>query len=432
MSGSFFGRYQLLELIGEGGMGQVYRAYDPATDRVVALKVLPPHASDDEKFQQRFRREAHTAAGLTDPHVVPIHGYGEVDGHLFLDMRLIEGRDLGVILRQNIQLDPLQAVDYVEQVAEALTAAHAAGLVHRDVKPSNILITPRDFVYLIDFGIAHAANATRITSTGYAIGTFAYMAPERVKGEQAGPRSDIYALACVLYESLTGQVPFGGDSVDQQLAGHVMRPPPRPSEASRAVPVSFDAVIEKGLAKNPDARYQTALDLADAAREALNARPRSPQPVVQPPTQTAEVARSAPHPVTPQSSTRPAAVVRPHHVDAVHEPSAGQGGRWGKVALWSLILGILVAIVIGVVVAFSFGTRSTIKPDGAAKSVTDLVSQQTGFKPTDVNCPSGEEAKVGVEFDCHFTGPDGPYTAHMKVTKVDGSDVVFDIKTQRI
>src|ERR1700752_5326504 len=139
-------------------MGEVYRAYDTNTDRIVALKVLPPHLAEDATFQQRFRRESQAAAGLNEPHVVPIHGYGEIDGRLYLDMRLIEGQDLGQFLKDGRQpLDPALAVHYVEQVSEALNAAHTAGLVHRDVKPSNILISDRHFVYLIDFGIVRAA-----------------------------------------------------------------------------------------------------------------------------------------------------------------------------------------------------------------------------------------------------------------------------------
>jgi eukaryotic-like serine/threonine-protein kinase len=324
LSESSFGRYRLLELLGQGGMGQVYRAYDTATDRIVALKVLPPHDSDDPVFQQRFRREAHTAAGLTDPHVVPIHGYGESDGRLYLDMRLIEGRSLDVVLKSSgMPLDPDRAVSYIEQVAEALNAAHEAGLVHRDVKPSNILITPRDFVYLIDFGIAHTANETRLTGTGHAIGTFAYMAPERISAGQNDPRADTYALACVLHECLTGQPPFGGDSVEQQIAAHLMTAPPRPSGIADTVPASFDAVIERGMAKDPDARYPTALELADAAREALTASHRGDSmQAAEAPTEVADhqavttrraepasthsaVTRSEPNPPIPGAPPRP-------------------------------------------------------------------------------------------------------------------------------
>lgn len=251
-------------------MGQVYRAYDTATNREVAVKILPPNASNDSAYQQRFRREANTAAGLSEPHIIPIHGFGEIDGRLYLDMRLIEGQDLAHILRDG-PLDPARAVDLIGQVAEALNAAHAAGLVHRDVKPSNILITSRGFAYLIDFGIAQAVDDTRLTSTGLAIGTFAYMAPERISASQSGPSSDIYALACVLYECLIGQAPFGTDSVQQQIAGHLMTPPPAPSKVRRSVPPGFDVVIAQGMAKDPNARYRTALELADAARMALAA-----------------------------------------------------------------------------------------------------------------------------------------------------------------
>lgn len=298
-------------------MGQVYRAFDSATDRVVALKVLRSDASDNTAFQQRFRRESHTAAGLTDPHVVPIHGYGEIDGRLYLDMRLIEGRDLAHILQESDQpLDPAQAVHYIEQVAEALDAAHRAGLVHRDVKPSNIIITPRDFVYLIDFGIAQAVNDTRLTSTGSAIGTFAYMAPERISAGQSEPRSDVYSLACVLHECLTGQPPFGGDSVEQQIAAHLMTAPPRPSEIRRAVPASFDAVIANGMAKDPDARYQTAPELAGAAREAITNRPSTGHRgnsvrVPQVPTQLAET-KPAERPRVDRASTS-SAIEKPWH-----------------------------------------------------------------------------------------------------------------------
>jgi serine/threonine-protein kinase len=195
-----FGRYQLLELLGRGGMGEVWRAHDTATDRIVALKLLSTHLSQDEVFQRRFRREAHAAARLNNPHVIPIHFYGEIDGRLFVDMRLIEGRDLETVLADG-PLEPSRAVRIIEQVAKALHTAHEVGLLHRDVKPSNILLDENDFAYLIDFGIARAADETRLTKSGNAIGTFQYIAPERL-GTRAeeDARADIYSLACVLYE----------------------------------------------------------------------------------------------------------------------------------------------------------------------------------------------------------------------------------------
>ncbi len=228
MAETQFGRYQLLELLGRGGMGEVWRAHDTATDRIVALKLLPTHLSHDEVFQQRFRREAHAAARLNNPHVIPIHFYGEIDGRLFVDMRLIEGRDLATVLDDG-PLEPSRAVRIIEQVAKALHAAHKVGLVHRDVKPSNILLDEDDFAYLIDFGIARAANETGLTGTGATIGSWHYMAPERFSARDADARADIYALACVLYECLTGSRPFPGDGLEQQYGGHVATPPPRPS-----------------------------------------------------------------------------------------------------------------------------------------------------------------------------------------------------------
>ncbi|MGV0816224.1 bifunctional serine/threonine-protein kinase/transporter substrate-binding domain-containing protein [Mycolicibacterium boenickei] len=269
MDATPFGHYQLQKLIGRGGMGEVYQAYDSDTDRIVALKVLPPHLAQDTTFQERFRRESHAAAGVSNPHVVPIHGYGEIDGRLYLDMRLIEGRNLGAMLTKTGKpLDPTFVVGMIEQVAEALDGAHHAGLIHRDVKPSNILIADNDFVYLIDFGLARTAGDSGMTTAGSTLGTLAYMAPERFDGGKVDPRSDVYALACVLYECLTGVRPYPADSLEQQIAGHMVSPAPRPSEKDPRL-AAFDEVIAKGMAKKPSKRYQSAGDLAVAARAAL-------------------------------------------------------------------------------------------------------------------------------------------------------------------
>lgn len=269
MDSTPFGHYQLQKLIGRGGMGEVYQAYDSDTDRIVALKVLPPHLAQDATFQERFRRESHAAAGVSNPHVVPIHGYGEIDGRLYLDMRLIEGRNLGAMLTKTGKpLDPAFVVGMVEQVAEALDGAHAAGLIHRDVKPSNILIADNDFVYLIDFGLARTAGDAGMTTAGSTLGTLAYMAPERFDGGKVDLRSDVYALACVLYECLTGERPYPADSLEQQIAGHMVSPAPRASDKDPRL-AAFDEVIAKGMAKKPSKRYQSAGALAAAARAAL-------------------------------------------------------------------------------------------------------------------------------------------------------------------
>ena len=355
MDGTPFGRYRLVSPLGRGGMGEVWRAYDTGTDRVVALKVLPTHVAQDPLFEQRFRREAHLAARLHNPHVVPIHDYGEIDGRLFLDMALIEGRDLAAMIADG-PLDPEQAVAIVEQVAGALNAAHRAGLVHRDVKPSNILIDEDDYAYLIDFGIARgAADTTKLTGTGATIGTWAYMAPERFTTDQISPRCDIYALACVLHEALTGDHPYPGGSLERQVAGHLTAPPPRPSMMRPDVPDQFDDVIATGMAKDPGQRYQSARDLAQAARQALTRtapptqppkppKPPNPQPPgPAPEARKTDVDRTVRRPAD-QEATRKAALLKP----ATTAPT-GPGRR--RVGVWIAAAAGVLAIVIGASVA---------------------------------------------------------------------------------
>ncbi|WP_406237614.1 serine/threonine-protein kinase PknD [Nocardia sp. NBC_01009] len=266
-----FGRYRLLSLLGQGGMGQVWRAHDSLTNRVVALKVLPERFADDEQLRERFRRECRAVAQLTEPHVIPIHDFGDIDGRLYLNMRLIEGTDLHKVITRDGALSPPRAVAIVAQVAGALQAAHDVGLVHRDVKPTNILLGANEFASLIDFGIAHAADDRTLTTIGEAIGTVAYMAPEEISAEaKADARVDVYALACVLYECLTGRPPFASAmGMQGVIAHHLHTPPPRPSTTTPDVPTAFDAVIAKGMAKNPDERYQTVRELAAAARAAV-------------------------------------------------------------------------------------------------------------------------------------------------------------------
>ncbi len=258
-------------------MGQVYRAHDTGTNRVVALKVLAAHLAGNPVYQERFRREAQAAARLNEPHVLPIHDFGEIDGRLFLDMRLVEGHDLAAVLARD-RLTPLRVVHHIEQVAAALDSAHRTGLVHRDVKPSNILVAADDFTYLIDFGIARGVGDSALTSTGFAIGTFDYMAPERFSTERCDARSDVYSLACVLFESLTGSKPFPYETLERKIAAHLAEPPPRPSLIVPQLTDELDAVIARGMAKDPFLRYPSAGALASAARMAVaNATARAGQ-----------------------------------------------------------------------------------------------------------------------------------------------------------
>lgn len=264
-----FGRYRLLSLIGEGGMGKVFKAYDTVIGRDVAIKVLPPELGAEPGYRERFRREAHAAARLAAPHIIHIYDTGEIDGQLYLVMPIVEGIDLQALLEREGPMSPQRAVRIIEQLADGLHAAHAAGLVHRDVKPSNALVTANDFVYLIDFGLAQDATAVKLTRTGMIVGSWPYMAPERFSTGATDARADIYALACVLYECLTGAHPFPGDSLQQQSSGHFFLEPPRPSDADPTIPAGFDGVIARGMAKNPQTRYASARDLATAAQHAL-------------------------------------------------------------------------------------------------------------------------------------------------------------------
>jgi len=278
VEGTPFGRYQLLELLGRGGMGEVWRAYDTTIDRVVALKMLLPHYAQDPEFDKRFRREARAAARLDDPHVVPIYDVGEIDGRLYVTMRLINGTDLQTMLNAG-PLPAERAVHIVEQIASALNDAHQAGLVHRDVKPSNILVSRDDFAYLIDFGIARGTGDTALTSANTTIGTWSYMAPERFNTGEVGPGSDVYALACVLYQCLTGELPFPGTTLEQVAVSHMMMPPPRPSAERDTVPTELDEVIATALAKKPTDRYHSTVEMAAAARHALAAPMGSRHPI---------------------------------------------------------------------------------------------------------------------------------------------------------
>ncbi|WP_327143648.1 serine/threonine-protein kinase [Nocardia sp. NBC_01327] len=275
------GHYRLRKLLGRGGMGQVWLAEDTRMGRDVALKVLPPELVEDEGYQRRFQREGRLAARLRGPHIVPIHNFGELDGRLFIDMELVDGFDLGRTLEADGALSPTAAVDVVAQVAEALDVAHAAGLIHRDVKPSNVLMLESGFAYLIDFGIARGVGSTTLTAVGAAIGTWSYMAPERFSGAE-DLRSDVYSLACVLFECLTGNRPYGNTSPPQQMAAHLTAPAPRASAHNPAVPTALDKVIACGMEKDPGQRYASAGALAAAARAAVSP-PSAPPPNISAP-----------------------------------------------------------------------------------------------------------------------------------------------------
>jgi serine/threonine protein kinase, bacterial len=274
---STFGRYELSEVLGRGGMGEVWRAHDTRHDHDVALKLLAPQWSDNPEFRRRFQREAAATAALDSPHVIPIHDHGEIDGRLYLAMPLITGADLGTLITAHPDgLDPNQAVTLTGQIAAALTAAHHAGLIHRDVKPANILLDAdgpsADHAYLVDFGIARIADDTRdtpLTATGDTLGTPAYMAPELFTAAEATVASDVYALGCVLFELLTGHRPYQAPTTTALIAQHLYEPIPHPSDSNPTL-ATYDAVITRTLAKTPDQRYPTTHTLIQALRHTQN------------------------------------------------------------------------------------------------------------------------------------------------------------------
>ena len=337
------GNYRLDSLLGSGGMGEVYQAYDTYRDRYVALKLLPAGFSGDPEYLKRFQRESHVAARLREPHVIPIHDFGEIDGQLFIDMRLVDGSDIGALLDTNDRIEPERAVHLIDQVAQALDAAHADDLVHRDIKPSNILVTSNDFVYVVDFGIARSIGGrqTALTITGATIGTLHYMAPERFVGQDVDGRADVYSLACVLHECLTGAPPFTGKDLPALMYAQLYSGPPPASGLVDGVPPALDAVIARGMAKNPDDRFPTAGALAAAASEALLTE--APAPAGSPAlTGTPPLtATSAPPPMTelpapawaemPAPAWQPAPAMRHASDGPTQTVIAADVGGWGGV-----------------------------------------------------------------------------------------------------
>jgi serine/threonine protein kinase len=359
--GTTFGVYELTALLGKGGMGEVYQAYDTVKGRSVAVKILREQFADDEQFRARFLRESSAAAILQEPHVIPIHDWGEIDGNLFIDMRLVRGQTLYELVEHG-PLEPQRAVTIVDQIGAALDAAHAERLIHRDVKPQNIIVTPADFAYLVDFGIVENQGDTRLTMAGTQIGSLAYMAPERLSDAQCTYAADVYSLACVLYEALTGDTPFRSDSYEHLIASHLSAPPPRPSAINPRVSASLDDVIARGMAKEPDDRYGSAGALGRAALRALQSIEHDVAPNAE--TMVAAHVSSAPVPISPYAGAE--RVTRP--TDASEGPDARSRRSLMPLAVGiaaALLLGAL-GLVLGVLVTRSSGPSTSPSPTAAS------------------------------------------------------------------
>jgi protein kinase-like protein len=269
--GDEFAGCRIEAVAGRGGMGVVYRATELSLGRPVALKLLTPERAEDGAFRERFQRESRMAAAIDHPNVIPVYAAGESDGSLYLVMRYVGGTDLHALLREQGALDPERAADIVAQVAAALDAAHQAGLVHRDVKPANVLLAG-DHAYLSDFGLTRLARSdTQLTESGQWVGTVEYCAPEHLRGERTDARADVYSLGCVLFAALTGHAPFTPGTVPATMLAHLNERPPVPS--AQGLPHEFDRVIARALAKDPDDRYPSAGDLGRAALAAARGEP---------------------------------------------------------------------------------------------------------------------------------------------------------------
>ncbi|MGI5132360.1 protein kinase domain-containing protein [Pseudonocardia sp. CA-107938] len=396
-----FGPYELVALLGRGGMGEVFRAFDTGRRRTVALKRLPRHLAGDPAYEARFRREAEVAARLTEPHIVPIHDFGEIDGQLFIDMRLVSGRDLGEVISRSGRLSAARAIGIIAQVASALAAAHAEGLVHRDVKPSNVLVSVNesgeDFVHLVDFGIVHDRGSTALTATGSTIGTIDYMAPERLLHEHCDHRVDVYSLGCVLHEALTGSKPFPVQGSAAKMYAHVHTPPPRPSAAVPGLPAGLDAVVATALAKDPDARYATATGLSAAAKACLNVPSRTTDPGSAEPTRTTEVpppvAPSPPPTVTARPVPRPLTeTVRAAADTDRHQPAPGARRRGPLIAVGAVLVA---AATLAAAMLLSPRTETPIGPGGgdATAAASQPTAQQTA-QPTPTVPPRNTYAVI--------------------------------------
>jgi serine/threonine-protein kinase len=302
--GTVIAGYRIEERIGRGGMGVVYRAQHLNLQRRAAIKIIAPDLAESEGFRERFTREARIAAALQHPNIVTVYDAGEVDGMLYLAMQFIRGEDLSGILRRDGRLRPYRAIDVCRQVASALDAAHAMGLIHRDVKPANVLIEGRN-AFLTDFGLTKQTGTNaQLTRAGDMVGTIHYVAPEQIEGRRVSARSDVYALGCLLYHCLSGQVPFAHETDVAVIYAHLSEQPPKLSELRPELPDGLDAVMAKALDKSPDRRFPSCGDMISAARAVIDAAgplsetipPRPSQVAVPAPAEIRDAAEAARRP----------------------------------------------------------------------------------------------------------------------------------------
>jgi tRNA A-37 threonylcarbamoyl transferase component Bud32 len=390
--GTIIGGCRIESELGRGGMGVVYRAEQVRLGRTVAVKVIAPELARDPGFRERFERESRVAASIEHPNVIPVYEAGETDGELYITMRYVEGTDLRALIARSGRLEPARAAQVVAQVGAALDAAHSSGLVHRDVKPGNVLVATiggRDHAYLTDFGLTkRLISGAGLTRTGEWVGTVDYVAPEQIEGKAVDARADIYALACVLHQALTGQVPYVRDSDVAKMYAHLHEPPPAVTALAPDVPPEFDGVVARGMAKDPDERYPSAGDLGQAA---LAAGERREAPASE---HSVAVGAAAPGELT--AVTEPLAVTapaQPQPTEVLPQPRRRRGPLLA-------VAGVLLAAVVVAGGLLAAGVFSNDEPKPKPKP-----------KPATVTTTTPSDNGGGKEIETTPASDAGTYTA---------------------
>jgi beta-lactam-binding protein with PASTA domain len=428
----FSDRYELVRQIARGGMAEVWLATDQKLGRNVAVKVLFPELSTDPNFVQRFRREAQAAANLTHPNMVGIHDWGEAEGTYFIVMEFIDGRSLASIIRNEAPLAPERAAGIASEIANALAFAHQNNVVHRDVKPANVLIDSNGLIKVADFGIARAADSVtdNLTQTGAVMGTATYFSPEQAQGHHVDGRSDVYSLGCVLYEMVTGRAPFTGDNPVAIAYKHVSEELVPASKRNSAVPVALDAIIAKALTKLPVDRYQSAEELR---ADLIRFRQGKPVMALETPASVAAAAAGADatRVMTTPVMAGAARAAQPMPDDDYFEEDYAPEPLYKRTGFWVGVLIILMMIFGGLVYAFT----SSLRNDNTTQ--TEQVAIPTGL----VGRPSEEVVKelqnlgfqVQVTLDAEVDGVDGSVVKvepEQGTVKDKGSVVKLTVKGQ--
>ena len=378
--GKTLGQYQILELAGKGGMAVVYKAFQPSLNRYVALKVLPDYLAQDDQFVLRFEHEARAAAALRHPNIMVIYDVGVEGNTHYIAAEYLEGRTLSQVIAELRGPLPLQrTVNTMNQLASALDFAHQRGLVHRDIKPSNVFVGADDHVTLMDFGIAKALQGgQQMTRTGTMVGTPEYMSPEQAEGKQIDQRSDIYSLGVMLYQLLTGRVPFAAETPTAILLAHVTQTPMSPRQLNPAIPPAVEAVVMRSLAKRPEDRFASAGELAQALAQAASGAPAQVPAYIPPtvvpsrltPTPPPAYAPGTPPPTSQPAYGQPPYTPPPAYARQRPAPLAGKSGGGANWLLWGGmgLAAVALVCVLGFVGLYVIG-KSASTPTPTVKSV---------------------------------------------------------------